>query len=85
LGRNRRKARSVDEDRYRRRLRASWDRPGAQYHARGDDVVVLSRNVKPAPWKTVAWDGRTTAHGWTGEIEGADVVINLAGRNVNCR
>ena len=32
----------------------------------------------------VPWDGRTLGD-WASEIEGADVVVNLAGRNVNCR
>jgi uncharacterized protein (TIGR01777 family) len=32
----------------------------------------------------VAWDGRTLGP-WAREIDGADVVINLAGRSVNCR
>jgi uncharacterized protein (TIGR01777 family) len=30
------------------------------------------------------WDGKSLGD-WTDEINGADVVINLAGRNVNCR
>ena len=50
----------------------------------GHDVVVLSRNPRPAPWRVRAWDGRTQAD-WTEEIDGADVVINLAGRSVDCR
>jgi len=54
------------------------------FHGSGDQVVVLSRSVKPAPWRVVEWDGRS-AGGWTAEIDGADVVINLAGRSVNCR
>src|SRR5262249_3897482 len=32
----------------------------------------------------IAWDGRTLGP-WANEIDGADAVINLAGRNVNCR
>lgn len=32
----------------------------------------------------VQWDGKTLGD-WTGEIDGADVVINLAGRSVDCR
>jgi len=32
----------------------------------------------------VGWDGRTLGP-WASEIDGADVVINLAGRSVNCR
>jgi hypothetical protein len=56
------------------------------FHAQGHDVVVLSRSPAPAhtPWRTVQWDART-AGPWTAEVDGADVVINLAGRSVNCR
>jgi uncharacterized protein (TIGR01777 family) len=32
----------------------------------------------------VPWDGRTVG-AWARELEGSDVVINLAGRSVNCR
>jgi hypothetical protein len=32
----------------------------------------------------VGWDGRT-AGPWTAELDGADAVINLAGRSVDCR
>lgn len=35
--------------------------------------------------RAIAWDGRTAAGPWTAEIDGADAVINLAGRSVNCR
>jgi len=54
-------------------------------HARGDEVVLLSRTAGDA-WgaRRVAWDGRTLG-AWASEIDGADVVINLAGRSVNCR
>jgi uncharacterized protein (TIGR01777 family) len=45
---------------------------------------VLSRAPAKAPWRVVAWDGET-AGDWSAELEGADVVINLAGRSVNCR
>jgi len=50
----------------------------------GHAVVVLSRGPGPAPWKTVSWDAATLGP-WANEIDGADVVINLAGRTVNCR
>lgn len=55
------------------------------FHAAGDEVVVLSRRASDKfDWRVVEWDGKT--HGdWTAEFEGADVVINLAGRIVNCR
>ena len=32
----------------------------------------------------VAWDANTPGP-WTRELDGADVVVNLAGRSVNCR
>jgi uncharacterized protein len=54
------------------------------FTASGHEVVVLSRRPTLAPWKIVAWDGRT-AGPWVSELEGSDVVINLAGRSVNCR
>src|SRR5437762_4896405 len=54
------------------------------FHPEGHEVVVLSRNPEPAPWRTVGWDGRTLGD-WANEIDGADVVINLAGKSVNCR
>ncbi len=50
----------------------------------GHDVVVLSREPAAAPWRAVHWDGRSVGE-WSKEIDGADVVINLAGRSVNCR
>ncbi len=31
------------------------------------------------------WDGRFVEKHWANEIEGADLVLNLAGRSVNCR
>ena len=65
------------------------------FHRDGHDVVVLSRAaqesrkkrrpaLKAEPWRTVGWDATQTGP-WTTELEGADVVINLAGRSVNCR
>jgi uncharacterized protein len=55
------------------------------FSQRGDEVVVLSRSCKTdADWKTVVWDGQSMGE-WAQDIDGADVVINLAGRNVNCR
>ncbi|MFO0816070.1 MAG: TIGR01777 family oxidoreductase [Gemmatales bacterium] len=50
----------------------------------GHEVVVLSRSPGSAPWRVVAWDARTTGE-WMKEFDGADVIINLAGRSVNCR
>lgn len=47
-------------------------------------VTVLSRGGTVAPWRVVSWNGADIGD-WTRELEGADVVINLAGRSVNCR
>jgi len=54
------------------------------FHARGEDVVVLGRKPATNPWRTVLWDGEKI-DGWSSEVDGADVVINLAGQSVNCR
>ena len=51
----------------------------------GHEVVILTREpVAKAAGRIVSWDGRTLGD-WTEELEGADVVINLAGKSVNCR
>jgi uncharacterized protein (TIGR01777 family) len=54
------------------------------FQAAGHEPVVLSRTPRSAPWRVVVWDARSLG-GWQAEIEDADVVINLAGRSVNCR
>jgi len=54
------------------------------FHADGHEVVILSRSPGVSPWRTVAWDAEKLGD-WAKEIDGADVVINLAGRSVNCR
>jgi uncharacterized protein (TIGR01777 family) len=54
------------------------------FHRDGHQVVVLSRRPAPASWATIPWHGDSLGP-WTEELEGADVVINLAGRSVNCR
>jgi uncharacterized protein (TIGR01777 family) len=54
------------------------------FHREGHEVVVLSRGSKKASWRIVHWDGQTLGQ-WVKELEGADVLINLAGRVVNCR
>lgn len=53
-------------------------------HARGNNVTVLSRSGGLAPWHVVSWNG-VDNDDWIRELKGADVVINLAGRSVNCR
>ncbi len=54
------------------------------FYASGTDVSVVARTTFSAPWRVVAWDGAHSGP-WIDELEGADVVINLAGRSVNCR
>jgi len=54
------------------------------FHRAGHEVVILSRKPAKAAWRVVEWDARTLGE-WATVIEGADVVINLAGRSVNCR
>jgi NAD dependent epimerase/dehydratase family enzyme len=49
------------------------------FHAEGHDVVVLSRRPEARRWRTVEWTGSTLGP-WQREIDGADVVVNLAGR-----
>jgi uncharacterized protein (TIGR01777 family) len=54
---------------------------------RGDEVIVLTRRseLKQHPKaRMVHWDGRTSG-AWTAELDGTDVLINLAGRSVDCR
>lgn len=52
----------------------------------GHEVVVVSRRAgtRVPGARTVPWDGRSTGE-WAAEVDGADAVINLAGRSVNCR
>src|SRR5262245_15445069 len=38
----------------------------------------------PTGCRVVPWDGQTVG-AWAAELDGADAVINLAGRSVNCR
>ena len=55
------------------------------YAKLGYETVVLSRrSVQLTGCSTVVWDGQSLGD-WATELDGADVVINLAGRTVNCR
>ncbi len=54
------------------------------FQANAHEVIVLSRKPVSAPWQVVVWDGETMGS-WVTEVAEADVVINLARRNVNCR
>lgn len=54
------------------------------FHKVGHEVVVFSRAPAKVAWRVVPWDAQTRGE-WAKELDGADVVINLAGRSVNCR
>lgn len=51
-----------------------------------EQIIILSRRPQPDKGniKTLVWDGRTMGN-WVTELEGADMLINLSGKNVNCR
>ena len=58
------------------------------FHAANHEVVVLSRSPWETgnhPWRVAEWDAKTIAGDWVKEFDGADAVINMAGRSVNCR
>ncbi|MBX2924054.1 MAG: DUF1731 domain-containing protein [Chitinophagaceae bacterium] len=68
----------------------------SRYWCEDNEVVVLTRkrekagnnsygrSEKMAAVKYVKWDGKTCGE-WAKELEGADLLINLAGKSVNCR
>lgn len=56
------------------------------YKDKADEVIILSRREKQTEKniRTVVWDGETRGK-WTAELVNADMLINLCGKNVNCR
>lgn len=72
----------------------------ADYFAKDNEIVILTRNInhsannayedftlnktEASNIKVVQWNGKDAGE-WTKEIDGADMVINLAGKSVNCR
>lgn len=54
--------------------------------AQGKEIVILSRKARPSKdgVSYLAWDGKTLG-AWQTALEGAQAVINLAGRTVDCR
>jgi uncharacterized protein (TIGR01777 family) len=58
---------------------------GRYLKTRGWEPIVLTRTPSSsAALKEVPWDAKTMGD-WAPSLEGADAVINLAGRSVNCR
>jgi uncharacterized protein len=71
-----------------------------KYFGKENSLIILTRNAKHSAnnrnnftqlsdadlsnTKYVKWDAETTGD-WARELEGSDIVINLAGRSVNCR
>lgn len=51
-----------------------------------EEIIILSRKSQTAVGnvKTLLWDGITEGE-WKAEMEGADLLVNLCGKNVNCR
>ena len=49
------------------------------------NVVLLSRTVPKVagPWRHISWDARTLGD-WKQELAGADGLVNLVGRTVDC-
>ncbi len=51
-----------------------------------DSIVILSRSPEKHKGNihSLKWDGKTLGT-WAKVLDGADMLINLAGKNVNCR
>ena len=58
----------------------------ASHYQKAHEVVVLTRGeaARRDGVKYVHWDAHSLDH-WQSELEGADVLLNLAGKSVNCR
>jgi hypothetical protein len=56
------------------------------YKDLANQVIILARTPKDQDGniKTIVWDGKTQG-AWVKELPGADMLINLCGKNVNCR
>lgn len=56
------------------------------YRTKAQEAIVLSRKPRAADEniRTVVWNARDAGE-WAGALSGADMLINLCGKNVNCR
>ena len=60
----------------------------SKYYAEKDaEVLAITRRptVFPKGVKNLIWDGKTLENSWAESLEGSDMIINLAGKSVNCR
>src|SRR5581483_12107848 len=59
---------------------------GAYLAERGADVITLTRTPRPQPraGRDLEWDGEHLGP-WTAALDGAAAMVNLTGRNVDCR
>ncbi len=71
-----------------------------RYFGKDNDLIILTRQIKDAAnnrnkynllskqdlsrTRFVKWDGENTGE-WITELDGADLLINLSGKSVNCR
>lgn len=57
-----------------------------KFTSRGDDVIVLTRSPQERSdgVREVAWNAKDLGD-WAALVDGADIVINLTGRSVDCR
>ena len=56
------------------------------YKPFANEVIILSRHAKATEGnvKTLVWDGCHEGD-WANQLENADLLVNLCGKNVNCR
>ncbi|HLX70589.1 MAG TPA: NAD-dependent epimerase/dehydratase family protein, partial [Verrucomicrobiae bacterium] len=57
-----------------------------RFRAAGDDVTVLTRSARERSdgVKEISWDAKALGE-WATLVDGADVLINLTGKSVDCR
>ncbi len=57
-----------------------------RFKEKSEEIVLLSRSSKTQQdnVRTVVWDAKNTGD-WTKELSGADMLINLTGKSINCR
>jgi uncharacterized protein len=58
----------------------------AYYQEFANEIIILSRRAAVLKGNTriEIWDGKTEGQ-WVSSLEGADLLINLCGKNINCR